>query len=93
MAIVGDFEQQPADELDYDIDYDDWIHDADTVVSATASASPADLTITGPLVSGNTVKIWVSGGVDGTRYKVTVTTTTSYGRIKQDEIRIKIKDR
>ena len=95
MALIATFEKQPADVLDYDIDYTTWLPDTDAIASATATVTPeggmsVDLTL---VIENNTrVKIWVSGGTNGITYKVTVTTTTADGRVKQDEFRVKVKD-
>lgn len=90
--IIGIFQKQPAERLDYDLDYVEWHVDGDTVVSATVAVAPAGLTIESHFVNDPFVKVWVSGGTHGATYKVTVTATTSGGRIKQDEFKIKVKD-
>lgn len=95
MAIIGSFIKQPADRLDYEVRYDAFLSTDDEVVSAIATVEPAtDLTVMPPLVTRNNtaVKLWFEGGTDGTTYKVTLTTTTLLGRIKQDEIRMRIRD-
>ena len=92
MAVIASYTQQPADNLDYDIDYGEWLSNADSLLSATVAVAPAGLTVQSPLVVGERVKLWVSGGTSGTKYKVTVTTTTTLGRIKQDEIKFSVKD-
>lgn len=95
MALIATFEKQPADVLDYDIDYTTWLPDTDAIASATATVTPAggmtvDLTL---VIENNTrVKIWVSGGVSGTTYKVEITVTTDDGRVKQDEVRFRVKE-
>jgi len=85
---------QPAESLDYDLDYTDWLTDGDNVQSATAAISPADdtLTATGVYVNDPRVKVWLAGGTSGQTYKVTVTATTADGRIKQDEFRVRVKE-
>jgi hypothetical protein len=94
MALVGTFIQQPSDELDYDINYTDWLSDSDTVLSATATVTPAGLTVAAPLPvdTNRRLKLWVSGGTAGVTYKVEVTMTTALNRVKQDEVRFKIKE-
>ena len=37
-------------------------------------------------------KLWVSGGTDKIRYKISVVATTSQGRTKEVNFQIKIKD-
>ncbi len=87
--LIGTYVQQPADTLDYDIPYT--LADDDALDSVAHASSPAGLTVSS-LVVGDSVKLWVSDGVAGTTYKVEVTATTTGGRVKQDEIRIKIKE-
>jgi len=95
MALIATFEKQPADVLDYDIDYATWLPDSDEIATVVATVTPADgLEVeTTLLIQNNTrVKIWVSGGVTGTTYKVEITVTTDDGRVKQDEIRFRVKE-
>ena len=91
MALIGTYTQQPAEKLDYDIDYSEWLDAGDTVLSATATALPAGLAVL-PIVSATAVKVWAYGGTDKTTYEVTVTMTSAAGRIKQDEIKIICKE-
>lgn len=92
MAILGKFIKQPADRLDYDIDYRDWLTDRnDTLASATVTAE-AGLTVSDFVLVEGVVKIYLQGGTDGTTYKVTCTATTTGGRIKQAEISVAVKE-
>ena len=93
MAIIGAFTQQPGDMLDYDIDYTKWLVANDEVIGATATVSPSGLNLIS-VSEGvpDIVKIWVSGGTSGVRYKVTVTTTTKGGRVKEDEFLLTVKE-
>lgn len=91
MAIIGTFIQQPNDVLDYDIPYE--LVAGDSLASAVATATPAGLVVDDPpTIDGNRVKVWLSGGTHGVTYKVEVTTTTAQGRVKQDEIRLKVRE-
>ena len=92
MSILGTFIKQPADVLDYDIDYRDWLADrSDTLQSATVTAETG-LTVSSFVIVQGVVKVFLSGGTDGGSYKVTCTATTAGGRVKQAEIRINVKD-
>lgn len=87
------FQKQPADQLDYDLDFSDWLTEDDTINGADAVSSvPEELAIESVSVSGQTVKVWVSGGVDGSTYKITTTVTTALGRIKELDFKIRVKD-
>ena len=89
---LGNFTKQPVEIIDYDIDYSEWLTAGDNVQGATVEVSPVGLTVESTFINDPRVKIWVSGGTTGTTYKLTVTATTAYGRVKQDEFKVKVKD-
>lgn len=89
---LGTVTQQPAERLSYTIDYGDFLTDGDNVQTADANPDSPDLTVDQVGVFDPRVKFWVSGGVAGQRYKVTVDVTTADGRILQDEVIFKIKE-
>lgn len=87
------FQKQPADQLDYDMDFSDWLTESDTITSAEAVSSiPEELEVLSVLVDSPIVKVWIAGGLDGTTYKVTSTIATSEGRIKELEFKIRVKE-
>lgn len=91
--IIGFAPQQPNERIDYDIDCTSlFINDSDSISEVTASVTPAGLTVAGVKMNANTAKIWVSGGVTGVEYTVTVRITTANNRIKEDEILIGIEE-
>jgi hypothetical protein len=101
--ILGTFIKQPAEYLDYDIDFSEFLADGDTLQSTGAPAVPSPLSVTaaptgitlGPtfvINSGLGIKQWLSGGTNGVRYKITLTATTNGGRIKQVEFVVRVKD-
>ncbi len=90
--ILGSYIKQPADVLDYDIDYMDFLSDGDSISAKSVAVSPNGLTIDSSAIFGTRVKVWLSGGTNGITYKVTVTATTTDGRVKQDEFKVKVKD-
>lgn len=85
------FTQQPSEILDYDIDLTDWMASGDSVTSTTVSAD-AGLTVS--VSNGTTVtpKVWCSGGVDGTTYKVTAVIVTNDGRTKEIDFKITVSE-
>lgn len=89
---LGSFIKQPVEVIDYDIDYSQWLTVGDNVESCVVTVDTAGLDIDATFINDPRVKIWVSGGVNGVTYKVTATTTTADGRVKQDEFRVKVKD-
>jgi hypothetical protein len=102
MAILGKYIKQPAETMDYDISFAEYFNDGDTLVAVgtppvpnplSVTVSPAGLTF-GPtfVLGGTTIKQWVSGGVNGVSYKITITATSNAGRVKQVEFVVKVKD-
>lgn len=90
---LGSATKQPADNLDYDIHYDEWLEDSgDVLVSATVTATPSGLDIGAAVVTDQAIKVWLSSGSAGVGYKVEVTVTTNGGRIKQDEFTLRVKE-
>lgn len=91
--ILAKYEKQPAEVKDYDIDYAEWLGPVgDTVATAvavvTSDAEPVPtLEVDSVGTSGTTVKLWVSGGTAGVRYKITVLMTTAgaAGKTRKDE--------
>ena len=55
---------------------------------------PDYLTITATVVdtASGVVKVWLSYGRDGQKYKITILATTTAGRVKEHEFRIRVKD-
>lgn len=87
------FTKQPADQLDYDLDFSEWLTGDDTITGVEAVSSvPEELVILSASIAGSTVKVWVNGGVAGATYKVTATISTAEGRIKELEFKIRVRD-
>lgn len=93
MAILGTYPKQPLERLDYDIDFSEWLSTGDTIVSASVIAATG-IVAEAPLVDATQkiVKVWITGGTSGGTYKIQVTAITSEGRIKEGEIRIKVRE-
>lgn len=91
MAVIGSFKQQPAETLDYDIDFSEWLPAGDTIVSATVVAAPDTLGLSFAIQSPR-IKVWAWNTVDGTTYKITITATTNDGRVKEAELKLRGKE-
>lgn len=95
MTILARFEKQPADEQDFDIDFTEWLVDlGDTAPGPQGLIVVCDpgLTILSTNLDRGVVKIWTGGGTSGKVYKLTATVTTNGHRVKQAEIKIKVKE-
>lgn len=97
MAILGTHTKQPADSVDYDIDYSQWLTETDGLSEDNepeVTVTPDDLTVESVTrdYDNHRVKVWLSGGTDGERYKVEVTTHTAEGRIREDEFFLIVRE-
>lgn len=94
--LLGTVTIQPTEELDYDVDYSEWLNTGDTLDAANSSVSVSGAGVEIPPVplatTGNTVfKLWVTAVSAGT-FKATINAVTALGRRKQDEIKFRVKD-
>ncbi len=91
MALES-IKQQPHDKRDYDISFADWWPDGDLVSSVVLTATPSGLSL-GYATAGQSLKVWIGPGVEGL-YKVTavVTSTAVPSRIKEIDLKVRIKD-
>ena len=87
--MIPVFRKTPTEVLDYDFTWE--LEDDETIVTSTWAATGTGLTIGMTLVSGATVKVWLSGGTLGASYTVTNTITTSDGRTLQDSFSMLIR--
>lgn len=98
MTILEKYAKQPSEVQDYDVDFAPWLTGlADTISSFVVAAEAVGDVGTQPDVDavahiGNRIKVWLSGGTDGAACKVTVRVTTVGGRVKEDEIIVKVKE-
>lgn len=98
MSILKRFTKQPSEVQDYDIDFSPWLVGlSDTISSFTATSElsgeggePPSLETS--VQVGSRVKVWLSGGTNGSACKVTVRVTTAGGRVKEEELMVKVKE-
>lgn len=91
VAIIGRDTKQPDEHLDYDVDFSEWFEGrTDSPASFTASV-PTGLTLDSSGLSGDKVRLVLSGGTDGEQYKVTVLLTTTDLIVKEADFIIKVK--
>ena len=87
------FQKQPADQLDYDLDFSDWLTGSDVITGVVAVSSiPDELIVQSASIADQTAKIWLTGGISGTTYKITATIATSEGRIKELEFKVRVRN-
>lgn len=82
---------RPSERLDFDIDFDDWLEDGDTLISSTVTVEPAAELTTQVSNTTRIVKVWASTPVIGHTYHVTVTVVTAGGRTKVECFKLRSK--
>lgn len=99
MAILKTHTKQPSDRLDYDFDYSQWLSANDEILSAVFAVEsmdgmtpPSPMVVSSEVTAATYTKVWLEGGQAGEIYKVSCTITTTRGRVKQDEIKIRLKE-
>lgn len=93
MSILGTVTQQPADVQDYDIEFNEWFPPGDEIVDCHIAAVPSMPMPPSYAISGQRVKVWVyAGGTNGVNYQITVRPTTNDGRVKEVELKVRIKE-
>lgn len=90
--MLGTARKRPNDQLDYDVDFEPWLSDGDTIQDATAAPEPVGVTVDGVEVFGTIVKVWLSGGASGSSHKITVTTSTTQGRVKEVAFNLRVAE-
>jgi hypothetical protein len=92
MAVLGRFVKQPSEVLDYDVDFTDWFDGRTDTPSSHVVIAETGITVVGSSRTSNVVKVILSGGVAGTKYKVTVRLTTNTFLVKEAEFVVSIKE-
>lgn len=100
MTILATYTKQPGEVKDYDVDYGEWLLPMSdtldqvdpTVICLTDSADTSLVVGPTPQITDTVCKLWVSGGTDGARYKVTLLATTVGGRKDESELIFRVKD-
>jgi hypothetical protein len=84
--------KDPADVLDYEWDWSDWLETSETIVTATWTV-PTGITQTDTDVGSTTATVWLSGGTAGTTYEVACKVLTSMDRTAERSCRILVENR
>lgn len=97
MTVLATYTKQPIERLDYDFEYSDFLNGDSIDVSLGAvftvePVEPGGLVIDSYVVQPTYTKVWVSHGLVDSKYKISCTVTTLHGRVKQDEIKIRVKE-
>ncbi len=82
--------KHPDDRLDYDVNFTDDLPN-DTIFDASATVDPAGLIVDTVDILGLVAKVWLSGGIDGQTYRVSVAAAAESGRIKEKTLVISVR--
>ena len=93
--LLGTVTKQPLDRIDFDVDFSEWLTErgGDALGTVAGKVSDPALLLIGRSHDGSKVKQWIEGGEDGGIYTVTLTATTNGGRVKEVEIRVRVRER
>lgn len=92
--LLGTVTKQPGDRLDIDVDFSEWLAErgGDALNLVTSSVAPAGLELLNLSHDSGRVKQWIGGGLDSTMYQLTLTASTTGGRVKEVEIRVRVRE-
>jgi|TARA_R100000322_G_scaffold83817_1_gene52311 hypothetical protein len=94
--------KQPAEVRKYAMDFSNVLSSSETIVSSGVypqvasellNGGSSDLTIYNEAIDGNKIEFWVSGGTDGTSYRLEVSITTSAEQILEGDGILRVTDR
>lgn len=94
-SFLKKYRKAPTEEIDYDIDFTDWLDARSDSVSSYEVNCDDGLSITGHVRSGGVIKVFVKGGLPGRAYRVRASVTTvgdgNGQRTKLGDIQIKVR--
>ena len=91
---MANFIKSPIANLDFAVDWSDWLADGETIVSSSWS-SPDGLVIETSSYTDTQSVVWVSDGVINSTYRMinVITTSNAPARTDQRTITIKVQER
>jgi hypothetical protein len=97
-TAIGRDTKQPSEVLDYDVDFGDWMPSGDYLDGAQVNvrwmSGPQDTPLAVHAVQNTrtVVKVWLSGGANGARYRVELRAATMGGRLREAEFDISVRE-
>lgn len=92
MARASTFTKDPDANLDYSVDWSDWLATGDTIASSVWTV-PTGLTEGADNEALGIATVYLSGGTAGSDYAVANKITTTAGRIDERTITIMVRQR
>ena len=88
--ILDQFCKGSRETLDYSVDFYRELELGERITAASAVVAPNTLIITKVEYTDDSVRVWVTGGLDRERYKITVTADTNQGRRREKSFGIQV---
>ena len=92
MSILGKHRKQSGETESYTINYSEDLTDGDGVISVDVTLTPPGAVLVATHNDLTSLRVWISGGTPGSKYKLEATALTGDGRVLQDEFFVTIKD-
>lgn len=86
------FSKDPQADLDYVIDWSDWLA-GDTLNTSAWAVASGDVTLHDPAIVGDLTRVWVTGGTAGTIARITNSIVTTGGRDEDRTLTFIIQER
>lgn len=92
MSVLGKFTKQPRDVLDYDIDFNEWLEGRTDLPESHEVDVPSGINLVRSTLQDGVVKVILSGGATGVKYKVTVRLLTDTQLVKEVDFELAVKE-
>lgn len=93
-TLIGRQVKQSGETLDYDVSFEDWFENRSDAPASHTVTADTGITVATSSLTGEVVRVVLSGGTDGETYKITVQLTTNAATpiIKEADFTVRIKD-
>ena len=89
---LGTVKKTSVDNLREQVDYTDWLADAEEIDEQEFESDPTGLEVTAAEAAAGVLTFFVAGGEDAQEYTLKITVTTNEGQVRQDFITYVIGD-
>ena len=91
---LGTTTKTTVDIIRFEIDYVEWLAEAEFLTTYEFASDPLGLTMSGAAIAldGNSIAFLVGGGLDGEVYNLLVTISTDAGQTRQDYVVVTVSN-
>ena len=87
------FLKDPSAEVDFSVDWSDWLGASESITGASWSVTPTGLSLGAESAAGAVRGVMTSGGALGSVYRLTNRIVTDQGRTEDRSVTIKVEER